>query len=153
MRVLHLSLADFRNYETAEIEFSPGQNLILGRNGQGKTNLVEAIAYFSTLRSHRVTGDQALIRAGAETGVARVRIAVREREALLEIELNRSGPNRAQLNRNAVKPRELTRWFQTVTFAPEDLMIVRGEPAVRRRFLDDTIVARNPALVGTLADY
>lgn len=153
MRVLHLSLADFRNYETAEIEFSPGQNLILGRNGQGKTNLVEAIAYFSTLRSHRVTGDQALIRAGAETGVARVRIAVREREALLEIELNRSGPNRAQLNRNAVKPRELTRWFQTVTFAPEDLMIVRGEPAVRRRFLDDTIVARNPALAGTLADY
>lgn len=153
MRVLHLSLADFRNYETAEIEFSLGQNLILGRNGQGKTNLVEAIAYFSTLRSHRVTGDQALIRAGAETGVARVRIAVREREALLEIELNRSGPNRAQLNRNAVKPRELTRWFQTVTFAPEDLMIVRGEPAVRRRFLDDTIVARNPALAGTLADY
>lgn len=153
MRVLHLSLADFRNYETAEIEFSPGQNLILGRNGQGKTNLVEAIAYFSTLRSHRVTGDQALIRAGAETGVARLRIAVREREALLEIELNRSGPNRAQLNRNAVKPRELTRWFQTVTFAPEDLMIVRGEPAVRRRFLDDTIVARNPALAGTLADY
>ncbi|MFC7766601.1 DNA replication/repair protein RecF [Leucobacter soli] len=127
--------------------------MIVGRNGQGKTNLVEAIAYFASLRSHRVTGDAALIRAAADTGVARMRIAVGEREALLEVELNRQGVNRARVNRNGVKPRQLTRWFSTVLFAPEDLSIVRGEPAVRRRFLDDALVARNPALAGVLADY
>ncbi len=153
MRVIHLSLADFRNYAHAEVGFQPGPNLILGRNGQGKTNLVEAIAYFASLRSHRVSSDAALIRAGEDTAVARMRIGVAEREALLEIEINRGAPNRAQVNRNGVKPRELTRWFQAVVFAPEDLMIVRGDPAGRRRFLDDALVARNPALAGVLSDY
>lgn len=153
MRVIHLSLADFRNYERAEVALEPGPNLIVGRNGQGKTNLVEAIAYFAALRSHRVSSDAALIRAGRETGIARMRIAVNDREALLEIELNRHAPNRAQVNRNVARPREVTRWFSTVVFAPEDLMIVRGDPGGRRRFLDDALIARNPALASVLSDY
>jgi DNA replication and repair protein RecF len=153
MRVMHLSLSDYRNYRGAEVEFARGQNLIVGRNGQGKTNLVEAIGYFASLRSHRVSNDAALIRAGGDTAVARMRIAVNDREASLEVELNRGAPNRAQVNRNAVRPRELMRWFSTVLFAPEDLMIVRGEPALRRRFLDDAVIARNPAMAAVLSDY
>lgn len=153
MRVTHLSLSDFRNYRSAEVGFAPGVNLIVGENGQGKTNLVEAIGYFSSVSSHRVSSDSALIRAGADSAVARMRIAVLEREALLEIQLNRGQPNRAQVNRNPSKPRELTRWFSAVVFAPEDLSLVRGEPAIRRKFLDEALVARHPRLAGILADY
>ena len=153
MRVTHLSLLDFRNYSTAEVEFKPGANLIIGRNGQGKTNLVEAIAYFASLSSHRVTGESALIRAGSDTAVARMRIHARERDVLLEVQLNRGSPNRAQVNRNGVQPRELTRWFSAVVFAPEDLSIVRGDPARRRSFLDEALLAHNPTLVSVLSDY
>ncbi|MBK0418736.1 DNA replication/repair protein RecF [Leucobacter sp. CSA1] len=153
MRVAHLSLADYRNYRAAELELQPGPNLLVGRNGQGKTNLVEAIGYFATLRSHRVTGDAALIRAGAEAAVARMRVEASGRDVLLELQLNRDRPNRAQVNRNAVRPRELTRWFRTVLFAPEDLTIVRGDPSGRRRFLDDALISRSPAAAGVIADY
>lgn len=153
MRVNHLSLRDFRNYQEAEVRFEPGHNLVIGRNGQGKTNLVEAIAYFASLRSHRVSSDTALIRAGAENAIARMRVAVSEREASLEIQFNRGASNHAQVNGNAVRPREITRWFSAVVFAPEDLMIVRGEPALRRRFLDDAMIARNPAMSSVLTDY
>ena len=153
MRVAHLSLADFRNYATAEVPFAAGPNLLVGRNGQGKTNLAEAIAYFATLKSHRVTGDAALIRAGQESAILRMRVESGGRDVLLEAQINRDRPNRAQVNRNAVRPRELTRWFSTVLFAPEDLGIVRGDPSGRRRFLDEAVVARSPALSGTLSDY
>ncbi len=153
MRVAHLSLADYRNYATAEVPFAAGPNLLVGRNGQGKTNLAEAIAYFATLRSHRVTGDAALIRAGEESAILRMRVEAAGRDVLLEAQINRDRPNRAQVNRNAVRPRELTRWFSMVLFAPEDLGIVRGDPSGRRRFLDDAVIARTPALSGTLSDY
>ena len=118
MRVIHLSLADFRNYAEAEAAFAPGRNLVVGRNGQGKTNLVEAIAYFASLHSHRVSADAALIRAGMDTAVARMRVGVNDREALLELEFNRHAPNRARINRNAQRPRELMRWFSAIVFAP-----------------------------------
>lgn len=153
MRVTHLALSDFRNYRTAEVPFSAGPNLVIGRNGQGKTNLVEAIAYFARLGSHRVSSDAALIRAGSEAAIARMRVAVDARDVLLEVQLNRDRQNRAQVNRNGVKPRELTRWFSCVVFAPEDLSLVRGDPGIRRRFLDEAVVARNPAFAGTIADY
>lgn len=153
MRVTHLSLADFRNYRSANVAFEPGLNLVIGRNGQGKTNLVEAVAYFASLGSHRVSGDAALIRAGCDTAVARMRIAARERDVLLEVQLNRGAANRAQVNRNGVRPSELPRWFSVVVFAPEDLSIVRGEPSRRRSFLDEAVVARNPGYIGTLSDY
>lgn len=153
MRVTHLSLSDFRNYGAAEVPLSKGLNLVIGRNGQGKTNLVEAIAYFSILGSHRVSSDAALIRAGCNSAVARLQVLVGEREALLEVQLNRDKPNRAQVNRNAVKPRELMRWFSAVVFAPEDLLLARGEPGVRRRFLDEAVVERNPMFSSVLSDY
>jgi len=153
VRVEHLTLDDFRNYTQAEVGFSAGPNLIIGRNGQGKTNLVEAIGYFSTLSSHRVSTDAALIRAGQPSAIARMRVAVGSRDVLLELQLNRDRPNRAQLNRNAVRPRELSRWFSSVLFAPEDLLLIRGEPGVRRRFLDEAIVARTPSVAAVLADY
>lgn len=153
MRVIHLSLADFRNYAEAEAAFAPGRNLVVGRNGQGKTNLVEAIAYFASLHSHRVSADAALIRAGMDTAVARMRVGVNDREALLELEFNRNAPNRARINRNTQRPRELMRWFSAIVFAPEDLMIVRGDPAGRRRFLDEALIARTPSLAGVLSDY
>lgn len=153
MRVAHLSLGDYRNYRTAELELHAGPNLIVGRNGQGKTNLVEAIAYFASLRSHRVTGDAPLVRTGADAAIARMRVVADDREVLLELQINRERANRAQVNRNTVRPREVTRWFSAVAFVPEDLSIVRGEPSIRRRFLDEALVSRHPVAAGALSDY
>jgi DNA replication and repair protein RecF len=153
MRVVHLSLTDFRNYARAEVGLVPGPNLFVGRNGQGKTNLVESLGYLSTLSSHRVSSDQAMIRQGAQAAVIRCRIEHDGRELLAGLQLNRGAPNRAQVNRSAVKPRELPRYFSSVLFAPEDLALVRGEPSVRRRFADELLVQRNPRLSGVLADY
>jgi len=151
--VSHLSLSDFRNYESAEVELSPGPNLFVGSNGQGKTNLVESIGYLSTLASHRVSTDQALIRQGAELAIVRARLEHADRQILVEVQLNRSGANRAQVNRVAVKPRELPRYIASVLFAPEDLSLVRGEPAGRRRFLDQLLVQLVPRFAGVLSDY
>ncbi len=153
MHVARLSLTDYRNYERAEISLEPGATVFVGRNGQGKTNLVEAIGYLSTLGSHRVSGDQALIRAGSDAAIIRALLAHGDRELLIEVQLNRQGANRAQLNRAPVKTRELPRYAHTVLFAPEDLAIVRGEPSVRRRMLDELLVQRTPRLAGVMTDY
>lgn len=153
MRVAHLSLGDFRNYQTAELPLHAGANLLVGHNGQGKTNLVEAISYFATLRSHRVSSDVAMIRAGCDAAIMRMRVVAGTRDVMLETQLNRVGRNIARVNGNAVRPRELTRWFTSVIFAPEDLSIVRGEPAVRRRFLDDALISRLPVASGAISDY
>jgi len=151
--VSHLSLSDFRNYESAEVDLRPGPNLFVGSNGQGKTNLVESIAYLSTLASHRVSADQALIRQGSELAIVRARLEHADRQVLVEVQLNRSGANRAQVNRVAVKPRELPRYVASVLFAPEDLALVRGEPAGRRRFLDQLLVQLFPRFAGVISDY
>ena len=153
MHVARLSLTDYRNYERAELELGPGATVLVGRNGQGKTNLVESIGYLSTLGSHRVSSDQPLIRAGADAAIVRALLAHGERELLVELQLNRQGANRAQLNRSPVKTRELPRYAHSVLFAPEDLAIVRGEPSVRRRMLDELLVQRTPRLSGVMADY
>lgn len=153
MHVARLSLTDYRNYERAELVLGPGATVFVGRNGQGKTNLVESIGYLSTLGSHRVSGDQPLIRAGADAAIVRALLAHGERELLVELQLNRQGANRAQLNRSPVKTRELPRYAHSVLFAPEDLAIVRGEPSVRRRMLDELLVQRSPRLAGVMADY
>jgi DNA replication and repair protein RecF len=153
VHVARLSLTDYRNYATAELELRPGATVFVGRNGQGKTNLVEAIGYLATLGSHRVSGDQALIRAGADAAIVRALLAHGDRQLLVELQLNRQGANRAQLNRSAVKPRELPRYAHSVLFAPEDLAIVRGEPGVRRRLLDELLVQRTPRLAGVMSDY
>lgn len=153
MHVARLSLTDYRNYRSAELVLGPGATVLVGRNGQGKTNLVESIGYLSTLGSHRVSGDQALIRAGADAAIIRAVLTHDGREVLLELQLNRQGGNRAQLNRSPVKTRELPRYAHSVLFAPEDLAIVRGEPSVRRRLLDELLVQQSPRLAGVMADY
>lgn len=153
MHVTHLSLADFRNYARADVALRPGAVLFVGRNGQGKTNLVEAIAYAGSASSHRVSTDQALIRFGADSGIVRLRVQHEERAAVIEIELNRASPNRAQVNGSAVRLRDLPRYFASVVFAPEDLALVRGDPGVRRGFLDTLVVQRTPRFAGVIADY
>jgi len=153
VRVTHLSLTDFRNYAQAEVPLFAGPNLIVGRNGQGKTNLVEALGYLSTLGSHRVSALTAMIRAGQDSAVIRARLEYNGRDILAEVQLNRTGVNRAQVNRSVIRVRDLPRYFSCVVFAPEDLALVRGDPGGRRRFLDQLLVLRTPRLAGVLADY
>ncbi len=153
MRVAHVSLADWRNYASAECELQPGVVVLEGPNGQGKTNFVEAIAYLSTLRSHRVAGDAALVRAGCASGTIRASVASGDRSVMLDVQVNTTGANQAQINRAAAKPREITRYCHTVLFAPEDLAIVKGDPGDRRRFLDEILIQLSPRLAGVLSDY
>jgi len=151
--VTHLSLSDFRNYETAEVPLVAGPNLFVGSNGQGKTNLVESLGFLSTLGSHRVSTDHALVRQGMESAIVRARLEHGDRQLLVEAQINRTGANRAQVNRSVVKTRELPRYFSSVLFAPEDLSLIRGEPSGRRRFLDELLVLRTPRLSGVMVDY
>ncbi|OIH95561.1 DNA replication/repair protein RecF [Curtobacterium sp. MCBA15_001] len=153
MHVDHLQLTDFRNYRQAEVDLARGPNLFVGRNGQGKTNLVESIAYLSTLGSHRVPTDAALVRQGCDAAVVRARLAHEDRSILAEVQINRTGSNRAQVNRAPIKPRELPRYCASVLFAPEDLALVRGEPSGRRRMLDELLVQIAPRMQGVIADY
>ena len=153
MLVRHLSLTDFRNYTTVEVDLVAGPNVFVGSNGQGKTNLVEALGYLSTLGSHRVSTDHAMIRQGQDAAIVRARLEHGERQVLAELQINRSGANRAQVNRSPIKTREMPRYFSSVLFAPEDLALVRGEPSGRRKFLDELLVLRSPRMSGVLSDY
>lgn len=153
MHVTHLQLVDFRNYAQADVALQAGPVLFIGRNGQGKTNLIEAVAYAGTASSHRVATDQALIRAGAEAAVIRARVQYDDRAIVIELQLNRASPNRAQVNGSGVRMRELPRYFTSVLFAPEDLALVRSDPGVRRDFLDGLVVQRTPRLASVVADY
>jgi DNA replication and repair protein RecF len=152
--VRHLSLVDFRSYPTAELALEPGPSVLVGPNGQGKTNLVEAIGYVATLGSHRVATDAPLVRAGAARAVVRTAIVQDSRELLVELEIVPGKANRARLNRSPVtRPREVLGALRTVLFAPEDLALVRGDPSERRRFIDELLVARAPRYAGVRADY
>jgi DNA replication and repair protein RecF len=155
--VKHLALANFRNYSTADVAFSPGVNLLVGPNGQGKTNLVEAIRFMSTLSSHRVAGYLPLIRnAQPEVDQAIIRVLATHdgRDALLELELNRSTPNRARINKaTAPRVRDVLGYVNTVTFAPEDLDIVKKDPSNRRAFIDELLVQVSPRFSGVFSDY
>ena len=154
MYVSHLSLHDFRSYASAEVELEPGVTAFIGRNGQGKTNLVEAIDYLSRLASHRVASDAPLVRAGADQAVVRAAVVREGRTAILEIELNPGRSNRARVNRSPLpRSRDLVGLVRTVVFSPEDLTLVKGDPSDRRRFLDDLLVLRAPRLAGVRADY
>lgn len=153
MIVEQLSLVDFRNYAVADVSLASGPNVFVGRNGQGKTNLAEAIGYFATLGSHRVSQDAPMVRDGADAAIVRMRLAYGERRVLLEAQVNRSGSNRARVNGAAVKTAELPRYAQVVLFAPEDLQIVRSDPSARRRFADQLLIQRAPRLAGVLGDY
>ena len=154
MHVAHLSLHNFRSYADLDVVLEPGATAFVGRNGQGKTNLVEAIDYLSRLSSHRVATDAPLVRAGTDQAVVRASVVKEGRTALLEVELNSGRANRARINRSAVsRPREIIGLVRTVVFAPDDLSLVKGDPAQRRTFLDDLLVLRTPRLAGARSDY
>jgi DNA replication and repair protein RecF len=154
MYVSHLSLLDFRSYAAVDVELEPGPNAFVGRNGQGKTNLVEAIGYVATLGSHRVATDAPLIRAGAQRAVVRTRIVRGDRASTVELEITPGKANRARINRGQpVRTRDVLGILRTVLFAPEDLALVKGDPDGRRRFLDQLVVQLLPRTAGLLADY
>lgn len=154
MYVSHLALLDFRSYAAADVELEPGPNAFVGRNGQGKTNLVEAIGYVATLGSHRVANDTPLIRAGAERAVVRTRIVRGDRASTVELEITAGKANRARVNRGQLgRARDVLGILRTVLFAPEDLALVKGDPDGRRRFLDQLVVQLLPRAAGLLGDY
>ena len=154
MHLTRLALTDFRSYAGVELSLEPGVSTFVGPNGQGKTNLVEAAAYVSTLGSHRVATDAPLVRAGAERAILRAAVTSSGRDSLVEIEINPGRANRARLNRTPVpRPRQVLGTLHTVLFAPEDLSLVKGDPEQRRRYLDDLLVARAPRYAGVRADY
>ena len=154
MHVACLSLHDFRSYPTADVRLGPGVAAFLGPNGHGKTNLVEAVHYAATHGSHRVASDAPLVRQGAQRAIIRVEVVRDQRHALVELEINPGKSNRARLNRAPVpRTREVLGVLRTVLFAPEDLALVKGDPAERRRFLDELLVARAPRFTAVRADY
>ncbi|MDQ0843918.1 DNA replication/repair protein RecF [Streptomyces sp. V1I6] len=154
MHVTHLSLADFRSYARAEVPLDPGVTAFMGANGQGKTNLVEAVGYLATLASHRVSSDAPLVRMGADRAVIRAAVTQGERSQLVELELNPGRANRARINRSSqVRPRDVLGIVRTVLFAPEDLSLVKGDPGERRRFLDELVTARSPRMAAVRSDY
>lgn len=154
MHVTRLELTDFRSYASVAIELAAGPVAFIGANGQGKTNLVEAIDYLATLDSHRVSSDTPLVRAGADRAIVRAQLQREDRSALLELEITPGKSNRARVNGNPLpRVRDLVGIARTVLFSPEDLALVKGDPSDRRRFLDHLIVMRTPRLAGAKADY
>jgi DNA replication and repair protein RecF len=157
MYVDHLQLTDFRSYESVDLPLESGVTTFVGANGQGKTNLVEAIEYLSTMSSHRVASEVPLVRSGAVRAVVRASVLAGlddPRRLTLELEINPGKANRARLNRSPLRQaREIIGVLRTVVFSPADIAIVKGDPSERRRFLDDLVVARSPRLAGVRADY
>ena len=154
MHVARLTLHDFRSWSDLDLELGPGATAFVGRNGQGKTNLVEAIDYLSRLGSHRVAGDAPLVRAGTDQAVVRAAVIRDERRAVLEIEINPGRSNRGRINKSPLpRARELLGLVRTVVFSPEDLALVKGDPSERRHFADDLLVQLQPRYAGVRTDY
>ncbi|GAA2908368.1 DNA replication and repair protein RecF [Microbacterium keratanolyticum] len=151
--VEHLNLVDFRNYATADLTLHRGPNVLVGRNGQGKTNLAEAIVFLATLGSHRVSSDAPMVRDGHDAAFVRARLAHGERTVLVEVQINRQGSNRARINGSPGRTADLPRYAHVVLFAPEDLQIVRGDPSARRRFADQLLIQRTPRMAAVIGDY
>lgn len=154
MWVQSLSLTDLRSYEQVDCTLQRGITTFVGRNGQGKTNLVEAIGYIATLGSHRVATDAPLVRTGATQGIIRCEVVNDDRVIMIELAINPGSANKARVNRSPVpKVRDVLGLLRTVLFAPEDLALVKGDPSDRRKFIDDLLVQRTPRLAGTRSDY
>jgi len=150
----HLSLKNFRSYSELELPLNKGITVLLGRNGEGKTNVVEAILYTAFLTSHRTTGDQPLVRLGESSAYVRAKVQHPEREILVELEINSDKANRARINQNPVRSqKELFGLVLSIYFSPEDMDLVRGDPSERRRFIDQLITLRSPRLAGVISDY
>ncbi|MFM1984666.1 MAG: hypothetical protein RL723_1101, partial [Actinomycetota bacterium] len=154
MFIKHLELNNFRNYLNADVALTTGVNLLVGPNGQGKTNIVEAIRYLSTLSSHRVAGYIPMIKQDAGQAVIRALASHDDRDVLLELELNRDNPNKARINKApAQKIRDVLGYVNSVTFAPEDLDIIKRDPSNRRAFIDELVIQVWPRFAGVYADY
>jgi DNA replication and repair protein RecF len=146
--IQHLELTNFRNYAATTIDLTSGVTAVVGNNGQGKTNLVEAIGYLATLKSFRGVPTEALIRTGCESAVLRATVVHADgREVLIETELVRTGRNRSLVNKQRLaRSRDLLGVVRTTVFSPEDLELVKAAPSVRRDFVDDALVALQPKL-------
>jgi DNA replication and repair protein RecF len=149
-----LSLTDFRSYAQVDLALEPGVTVLVGYNGIGKTNLMEAIGYLANLSSHRVSSDAPLLRFGTERALIRAKLVRGEQSTVLELEINGNRANRGRINRsNPVRARDILGICQTVLFAPEDLALVKGDPSNRRRFLDELLVSLMPRHSATRSDY
>jgi DNA replication and repair protein RecF len=154
MHVKHLTLSNFRNYSTVELPLAQGINLLVGKNGQGKTNLAEAIFYSATLSSHRVSGYLPLIKQGESKAIIRLLARFEDRENLLELELTTEGSNRARINKSETpRVRDVLGYVNAVIFSPEDLDIVKRDPSNRRAFIDELMVQLTPRMAGVYSDY
>lgn len=154
MYVRHLQVTDFRSWPLLDLPLEPGVTVLVGPNGRGKTNLLEALGYVATLDSHRVSSDTPLVRRGTQRALVRVLVVNEGRELTVELEIAPGKSNRARINRGALgRPRDALGILRTVLFSPEDLVLVRGDPAERRRFLDDLLVLSAPRYAGVRADY
>ena len=154
MFVKHLTLSHFRNHKNTDLPLEPGVNLLVGPNGQGKTNVVEAIEYVSTLSSHRVAGYQALINKDASGAIIRLKVSHQDRDVLVDIELSRENQNQLRINQSPVsRMRDVLGTVQSVVFAPEDIDIVKRDPSNRRAFIDQLLIQLTPRMAGVIADY
>lgn len=154
MHVARLALHNFRSYGEVEVDLEPGSTAFIGANGQGKTNLVEAIDYVATLGSHRVASDTPLVKANTDRAVVRARVVRQDRTALLEVEITPGKANRARINKSPLpRTRDIVGVLRTVLFSPDDLALIKGDPAERRHFLDSLLILQTPRLGGVKADY
>lgn len=154
MYIRHLGLRDFRSWAYADLELQPGRTVFVGPNGYGKTNLIEALWYSATLGSHRVATDGPLVRMGASRAMVSTIVVKEGRECAVDLEIAAGRANKARLNRSPVRsPREIAGVLRAVLFAPEDLALVRGDPAERRRYLDDLATVRRPRVAAVRSDY
>ena len=154
MFISNLSLTTFRSYKNLELELTPGISIFIGRNGEGKTNIIESILYLSFLSSHRVSSDQPLVQLGSPSAYIRAKTQLTDREVLVELEINSEKANRARINQNPVRSqKEIFGIVQAIYFSPEDLDLVRGDPSERRKFVDQLLILRSPRLAGVISDY
>ncbi|WP_082046093.1 DNA replication/repair protein RecF [Arthrobacter sp. L77] len=154
MYVEHLSLTGFRSYGQLDTAIEPGITVFVGPNGVGKTNIVEAVGYLATLSSHRVSTDKPLIAFGEERAIIRGKLVRGTQRTSVEVEINADAANRARINRsNPVRARDAAGILKTVLFAPEDLTLAKGDPSVRRRYLDEVMVSLLPHQSALRADY
>ncbi len=154
MLITNLNLNNYRSYTTLDLTLEPGVSIFVGKNGEGKTNIAEAVLYLTFLSSHRASGNTPLIKLGNQSAYIRAKVKYPEREILVELEINSDKANRAKVNQNQVRSqKEIFGIVQTIYFSPEDLDIVRGDPSERRRFIDQLLTLRSPRIAGVISDY
>ena len=154
MLITNLALTNYRSYANLDLTLNKGISIFIGKNGEGKTNIAESILYLTFLNSHRVTGNTPLIKLGNTAAYIRAKVKTPEREILVELEINNEKANRAKVNQNQVRSqKEIFGIVQAIYFSPEDLDIVRGDPAERRRFIDQLLTLRSPRVAAVVSDY